>query len=431
MKTRIETTVGENFNVRDMLLMGRRMKLRERIGMLGSFMTALDDSGTNLLRREMLSPADRSVLVRDPHSGIPREMLMFGSNNYLGLASHPAVLEAVRRALDEYGAGIGGPPLLNGYSSLHRRLEERLAGLKGTESALIYSSGYGANVGIATALLQKNDVVLYDACSHASFVDGMAMSRPQQLSFRHNDLADLERLLQLHAGQTGDLYVAVEGVYSMDGDIAPLHIILPLCRRYGAILILDDAHGTGVLGATGSGTAEACGVEGLIDVTMGTFSKSFGMSGGFVAASRDLIEYMRVFSRSYMFSASLPPVVAAAVLAGLDIIEAEPERRIRLAENVAYTCRGLASIGLPVSTDSAIIALRVPADMNIRAAAAEFHHRGIFVNSIEYPAVPVSEQRFRISLMATHTFEDIDRLVDAVAAVWANTAHRREIKHAA
>ncbi len=419
MNTQHTERVGENANIRDMLLMGRRMKLRERMLMYGRFMEKLHSSGTNLLRREIQSAADRVVLVKDPGSDSLRSMVMFGSNNYLGLADHPHVLDAVRNAMITYGAGIGGPPLLNGYTALHRELEERLAALKGTGDALLFSSGYGANVGIATGLFQKQDVVLYDACSHASFVDGMVMSGVQRKAFRHNDMQDLERQLQAEAGAPGDVYVAVEGVYSMDGDAAPLARIVDLCRQHGALLILDDAHGTGVMGESGSGTAEACGVHGEIDLTMGTFSKAFGMAGGFLAASADLIDFMRVFARSYMFSASLPPVVVAAVLAGLDVIEKEPERRAQLWDNIAYAVAGFDAIGIPAGTDSAIIALRVPEEMDIRRAAAAYHEHGIFVNSIEYPAVPLREQRFRISIMATHTRDDIDRLVESTAKVWS------------
>ncbi|MBN1447394.1 MAG: aminotransferase class I/II-fold pyridoxal phosphate-dependent enzyme [Bacteroidetes bacterium] len=419
MKTTNESSVGESANIRDMLLMGRRMKLRERMLAYGQFMEQLRSGGTDLLRREVLSAADRVVLVRDPNTGHTRSMLMFGSNNYLGLANHPHVLEAVRRAMLSHGAGLGGPPLLNGYTTLHRELEARLAALKGSEDALLFSSGYGANVGIATGLFQKQDVILFDSCSHASFVDGMSLAGPQRYPFRHNDMDDLAAQLRRHVEAPGDIYVAVEGVYSMDGDTAPLARIVSLCREHAAILLLDDAHGTGVLGAHGSGTAEACGVHGQIDLTMGTFSKAFGMAGGFLAASSALIDYLRVFARSYMFSASLPPIVVAAVLAGLDIVAAEPERRERLWSNIDYAVNSLNAVGIPVRTDSAILALRVPERMNIRHAATAFHERGLFVNSIEYPAVPLREQRFRISLMATHTHEDIDRLVEATAEIWS------------
>ncbi len=431
MNATANTTVGESANIRDMLLMGRHMKLRDRMNMFSMFRASLEENNLNLLYREVLSAADRHVLVRDPRTDRARPMIMFGSNNYLGLATHPHVLKTIRNTMDLYGAGLGGPPILNGYTTLHRELEDRLAELKGSEAALLFSSGYGANIGLATALFQRQDVVLYDACSHASFVDGLVMTGARKFPFRHNDMPELERLLREHEDAAGDVFVAVEGVYSMDGDLAPLDSIVLLCRKYGAVLLLDDAHGTGVMGENGSGTAEAFHVHGEIDVTMGTFSKAFGMSGGFVTASRGLVEFLRIFARSYMFSASPPPVVVAAVLAGLNVLEKEPQRRAALHENVRYAAAGLASVGIHVRAESAIIAIHVPATMNIRRAATAYHERGLFVNSIEYPAVPLREQRFRISLMATHTHEDIDRLVEATAKIWATFDGHKELSAAA
>ena len=204
----------------------------------------------------------------------------------------------------------------------------------------------------------------------------------------------------------------------MDGDLAPLDVLVPLCKSHGAILVVDDAHGTGVMGTTGRGTAEHFGVEGQVDVTMGTFSKTFAMTGGFVAASKAIIDYLRYFARSYMFSASLPPVVIATILAGLDVIENEPELLTQLRDNVGYAAVGLQRLTFAANPSAAIIPLRVPVGMNIRKAAQRFHELGIFVNSVEYPAVPISQQRFRLSLMATHTQEDIDRLGEAVQTVW-------------
>ncbi len=375
-----------------------------------------------------MSEADRSVIVEDPSTGRRKSMLMFGSNNYLGLAAHPYVKEAASRALWEYGAGVGGPPLLNGYTGLHHELEERLAALKGCESAMLFSSGYGANVGLVTALVNQRDRVLYDAYSHASFCDGIKMADVQSLHFPHNDTARLEKMLEACCGADHDVFVGVEGVYSMDGDLAPLDRLTRLCRERGAILLLDDAHGTGVMGATGRGTAEHFGVEGLVDITMGTFSKTFATTGGFIASSGPVIDYLRYFARSYMFSASLPPVVAATVIAGLDVLEHEPDLIARLRENVSYAAAGLNWLGFDLEPDAAIIPLLVPPGMSIRKAASRFHEKGIFVNSVEFPAVPVSQQRFRVSLMATHTREDIDRLVDAVGEVWLEFA--KEGSHA-
>ena len=368
--------------------------------------------------RCVTSPADREVDTIDPVTGLSHPMLMFGSNNYLGLANHPYVIQRISRALRDFGAGIGGPPLLNGYTLLHAELERQLAQFKGTDDALVFSSGYGANVGLVTGLMNPTDVVLYDAYSHASFCDGVKMAGVRSYRFPHNDLAQLEKLLRSHTSPDHDTYVGVEGVYSMDGDVAPLDRLVPLCEAYGAILILDDAHGTGVMGKTGHGTAEYFGVEGRIPITMGTFSKTFAVSGGFVAGQKRVVDYLRFFARSHMFSASLPPMVIAAVLGGLDVLRNEPDRLQRLRDNVSYAAAGLQSIGFQVHPDAAIIPLTVPAGMDIRRAGRLFHERGVFLNSIEYPAVPISQQRFRVSMMATHTFDDIDVLIDTIDRIW-------------
>ncbi len=420
MKPDVEYRGGEDFDLKKMLMRGRHMRLAERTALFAEFMRDLGTHKEMLCLRCITSAADRTVMVQDPETGATRPMLMFGSNNYLGLATHPTLRTHACEALQSYGAGVGGPPLLNGYTALHRSLEHRLAALKGTDDALIFSSGYAANVGLVSALMSRNDMVFYDAYSHASFSDGMHLAGVTAHRFEHNDLADLRRLLASRKrSTTGDTYVAVEGVYSMDGDVAPLRELLTLCTAHGAILIVDDAHGTGVLGAHGGGTAEHCGVEGQIPITMGTFSKTFAVTGGFVAASKPVIDYLRFFARSYMFSASLSPVSIATVLAGLDVLQEEPERMWALRQNVAYAAAGLRRLGFDVQPEAAIIPLLVPPGMDIRRAARLFHEDGIFVNSIEYPAVPVDQQRFRISIMATHTGNDIDRLVASVRTVWA------------
>ncbi len=418
---------GENFDLRDMLLRGRHMRLADRTRFFGGFLRDLEEHGELLTRRCITSAADREVRVADPATGATRPMLMFGSNNYLGLATHPHLRARTAAALEEFGAGVGGPPLLNGYTTLHRELEQRLAALKGTEDALVFASGYAANVGLVAGLMQKTDTVYYDAYSHASFCDGMKMAGVQAHCFPHNDLNALRALL-VAAGteRTGDRYVAVEGVYSMDGDLAPLPELVAVCREFDAMLLVDDAHGTGVMGANGGGTAEHFGVKDAIAISMGTFSKTFAVTGGFIAGPKPVIDYLRYFARPYMFSASLSPVVVATVLAGLDVLEQEPERRWHLKQNIAYAAACLNRIGFDVHPETAIIPLIVPAWMDIRHASRLFHEKGIFVNSIEYPAVPVTQQRFRISIMATHTGDDIERLTRAVGEVWHACRHNQE-----
>jgi glycine C-acetyltransferase len=410
---------GENFDLRDILIKGRKMSFHKKLDFFSDFIKGLTVRKEMQHMRCITSAADRQVDVIDSYTGHVKRMLMFGSNNYLGLANHPYVKEYVSRIIIKFGTGIGGPPLLNGYTILHKELEERLALLKGCEDALIFSSGYGANVGLITALLTSNDLVIHDKYSHASFSDGIKMSGAGSIHFPHNDIDELEKCLT-RIGVKGDqnIFVGVEGVYSMDGDIAPLDRVLPICKSNNAILILDDAHGTGVMGNSGRGTAEHFGIDGEIDISMGTFSKTFAASGGFVAASKPVINYLRFFARSYMFSASAPPTVIASVLAGLDVLENESELIKKLKKNINYTAKRLKELGFESNNLTPIFPLKVPGGMKIREASFKFHQKGIFLNSIEYPAVPVSQQKFRISIMATHTKEDIDRLMASIEEIW-------------
>ena len=376
-------------------------------------------SETFTYKRTVLSAADRQVTVRDPFTSANRDMLMFASNNYLGLATHPHVLYRVRKAIDQYGCGIGGPPLLNGYIRLIEELEERLADFKCQEAAMVFSSGFMGNFGIISALAELNDIIIYDELSHASFYDGIKLTKAKAIPFAHNDMQQLERLVHGCAvGLKGTLFICTEGVYSMDGDTAPLDRISEIATSVGAILIVDDAHGTGVLGERGSGTASHFQCERDIDITMGTFSKVFASCGGFVTASADIIEYLRYHARSYIFSASIPPVVAATVLGGLEVLEKEPWLQQALLRNVEYAIRKLSPFGFFAKPEAAIITLKLPKGMNIRNAAYLYHQKNIFVNPVEYPAIPFGKERFRISLMATHTKEDIDQLATATEEVW-------------
>jgi glycine C-acetyltransferase len=416
------TTPGSNYSdlpLLDVLLQGRRLAFRERTALFSRFFGGLlrhEPMGGMFFRR-VLSPADREVLVRN-HDGSTQRMLMFGSNSYLGLPTHPHVKARVREALDRWGAGAGGPPMLNAYLGLHRALEERLAAFEGTEDAVLFGSGYSANVGLMSSIPSTNDAVLYDDFSHASFLDGLRLGGHTGVAFPHNDLAALETHLEALRDQPGDRFVGVEGVYSMDGDLAPLDRLVELCRRYDAVLIVDDAHGTGVTGG-GHGTAQHFGVHGQVDAVMGTFSKAFAVTGAFVAGSKAFVDYLRLVARAYVFSSSLSPPTVATVMAGLDIIEQEPERHARLMDNARYVAAGLRRLGFPTHEGSAIFSLLVPTSMSIRPMAFAFHRRGLFLNHVEFPAVKPAAQRFRISVMANHTREDLDRLLTAVEEVWA------------
>lgn len=359
-----------------------------------------------------LSDEDRTV-----------SMLMFGSNNYLGLANHPKVKERVARAIDKWGCGVAGPPLLNGYCSLIEELEARLAHQKGQEDTLIYSSGYAANVGMVSGLVQSADSVFYDAYSHSSFIDGLRLAGARGTRFPHNDATELANTIAGRRRRPGtDTYIAIEGVYSMDGDIADLPNIAKVARQNDAILIVDDAHGSGVIGDRGHGVGEYYGLSDQIDVLMGTFSKSFAVSGGFISSSKAIVEMLRWFSRAYMFSASPSPTVISAVLAGLDVLDNEPDRIRRLKRNVEFCSQELNALahGFQTLPNTAILVLPVPQSVNIRRMNQHFEEAGIFLNPVEYPAVALEEQRFRISLSADHTKQDIRRLVEVTDEIWSH-----------
>lgn len=371
------------------------------------------------VKRVVHTPAGSHVTIRDNITGELKPVVMFGSNNYLGLANHPEIQERMTAYTEQYGIGLGGPPLLNGTTALHKLLESRIAELKGTDETLLFTSGFGANTGMIAALAGKHDTLIVDNLCHASIITASQQIKSRCYRFKHNDMADLEKALS-RAQKEGSVnrFVVVEGIYSMDGDMAPLDRVYELTRRYDGFLIVDDAHGTGIIGTTGGGTAEHFGLEGKIDLIMGTFSKALASSGGFVCGKRPLIELLRFYAKTYFFSAAAPPVLVAQVLAGLDIMAANPALRTTLMDNVAYIVNGLNQAGFQVSTDSAIIPVYVPENADIRAISRQLEEAGIFINHIEYPAVPANRQRFRISVMATHTKTDMDRLINGFVDVY-------------
>ena len=396
--------------------------LRQRLELIAPLVEARLRGPGALHRRVLASAMEREVEMLDPATGRTRKMLMFGSNNYLGLANHPHVRERVIKAIERYGPGLGATPLIGGYTDLHRELEARLSELKRAEDTIIFSSGYTANMAVLRTLPNRRDVIVADQSVHASVADGLrGGSQKRVLWFRHNDVSDLQRVLDRHVpDHEQDVFVAIEGVYSMEGDIAPLAEIVSLCRARKAITILDDAHGDGVMGAHGRGTPEHCGVEGQLDVVVGTFSKAFASVGGFVSGTRAMVDYLRAFARAYMFSTSPPPVVLATVLGGLEVLEREPERITALHDNSRYVAQRLRHIGVRVDSEGAIIPLKIPSGIDIRDMGRRFQDAGLFMNAIEYPAVSLKAQQFRIDIMATHTRADLDRLVDTIAQVGAH-----------
>jgi 8-amino-7-oxononanoate synthase len=342
-----------------------------------------------------------------------RKMIMLGSNNYLGLANHPQVKEAAIEAIKKYGSGCAGTRLLNGNLDIHVKLEEKLATFFRKDAALTFSTGYQTNLGIITSLAGKHDVVVIDKLDHASIIDACRLSYAEVKKFRHNDLESLDYALK-ESGNRGKL-VVVDGVYSMEGDIAPLPDIVKVCRKYGARLMVDDAHGIGVLGKTGRGTVEHFGLEKDVDIIMGTYSKSLASIGGFVAASEEVIHYMKHTSRPLIFSASPPPASVAAVIAALDIIDREPERRERLWHTTNKMMQAFKQMGFDTGVaETPIIPLVIGEMERTFLMWKNLFDAGVFVNSVMPPATTPGRCLIRTSYMATHTDEMLDRALGAI-----------------
>jgi 8-amino-7-oxononanoate synthase len=350
------------------------------------------------------------------------ERVMLGSNNYLGLTRDPRVKGAARRALDEYGTALTGSRFLNGTIPLHLELERELADWMGTEDALTFTTGYQANVGCLSTLLAPGDTVICDSGDHASIMDGVAMSRAKLRPFRHNRLDKLESMLERAAGDGGGVLVVVDGVFSMEGDVCDVPRVAELCRAHGARLMVDEAHGVGVLGARGAGATEALAAEDVVDLRMGTFSKSLASCGGFIAGPADVIDFLRIQARAFMFTASAVPAALGAALEALRIIRSPegPELLLRLRENAEYLERGLEERGFTVvhsgataADGSALVTPVVPVLVGDDWKAALFwkalYDGGLYTNVALYPAVERGGALLRTSVMATHEREHLDR----------------------
>ncbi len=345
-----------------------------------------------------------------------RRMVMIGSNNYLGLTNHPKVKEAAIEAIKKYGTGCAGSRFLNGTLNIHVELEEKLARFMRKEAALVFSTGFQVNLGVISALVGKDDIVIIDKMDHASIIDGCRLSFGEVKKFRHNDMNDLERMLREY--ESKDKLIVVDGVFSMEGDIAQLHEIIALAKSYGARVMVDDAHGIGVLGQTGRGTAEHFGLEEEVDLIMGTYSKSLASIGGFIAGSADVIHYVKHTARPLIFSASPPPASVASVSAALDIIENEPERRKTLWRNTNKMFKGFTELGFEVGPSrTPIIPIVVGDNENAFVMAMMLQEEGIFANVAVSPAVPNGRALIRTSYMATHTEEQLNKVLMAFEKV--------------
>jgi 8-amino-7-oxononanoate synthase len=357
------------------------------------------------------------------------ERIMLGSNNYLGLTADPRVMQGARDALERYGTGLTGSRLLNGTLDLHLQLEREIADWMGTEEALVFTTGHQANVGTLGTILSPGDTVVADSGDHASIFDGCLLSRAKLRPFRHNRLDKLEKMLERAAEDGGGVLVVVDGVFSMEGDVAPLPQIADLCRAHGARLMVDEAHGAGVLGARGAGTAELFGVEDRVDLRMGTFSKSLASCGGFIAGSHEVIDFLRITSRAFLFTAAAVPAAVGAALAALRIVRSEdgPALFARVLENASYLNRGLHELGFhvvepqPLPDGSTVVTPIVPVvvgdDWKAVLLWRALYDAGVFVNVALHPAVPPAGALLRTSVMATHDRATLDRALERFAAV--------------
>jgi 8-amino-7-oxononanoate synthase len=352
------------------------------------------------------------------------ERVMLGSNNYLGLTNDPRVLAGARDALDRYGTGLTGSRLLNGTIDLHLDLERELAEWMGTEEAIVFTTGHQANVGCLGTLLGPGDTVIADSADHASILDGCLLSRAKLRPFRHGRLDKLETMLQRAAGDGGGVLVVVDGVFSMEGDVADLPPIVELCRAHGARLMVDEAHAAGVLGARGAGASELLGVEAEVDLRMGTFSKSLASCGGFIAGPHEVVDFLRISSRAFLFTAAAVPAAVGAALAALRIVRSDegPPLFARVLENAAYLREGLAALGFDVVDDplgqtTPIVPVVVGDDWKAVLLWRALYDAGVYVNVALHPAVPPAGALLRTSVMATHDRPTLDRALAAFADV--------------
>ncbi len=346
-----------------------------------------------------------------------QKRIMLGSNNYLGLTHHPKVLEAASRALSRYGSGCTGSRFLNGTLDLHVQLEGALAEFLGKEDCLVFSTGYLANVGLISGLVGRGETVFLDKLDHASIVDGAKMSFGETERFNHGDLAGLERKLE-RAGSIKGAMIVVDGIYSMEGDIADIPNLVRAARKYGAALAVDDAHSLGVLGPNGDGTAAHFGMTDDVDIIAGTFSKSLASIGGFVSGSENVINYIRHHSRPLIFTASLPPANTAGVLAALEVLRTDTARRERLWANTRRLHEGFRSYGFEIGpTETPIVPVLIGTMENTFVMWRRLFDAGVFTNPVMPPAVQPSQCRLRTSVMATHTFDQIDFCLEKFASI--------------
>lgn len=390
--------------------------IMQRAGLFDEYARHTRSLKHDYYRRVSLNGSLPEMSIIDSHTGNPKNMIYMASNDYLNLTRHPRVIEAGIKAVEKYGAGAGSVPLLGGTLDIHVELEKKIAKFKGCEDAILFTSGYGANTGSLLALLQEKDIAIMDRLVHASIIDGCRNTNMK--FFQHNNLNSLERILAISQSKYRTKLVVVDGVYSMDGDIAPLDKIVEMAHAYGAYVMVDEAHATGVIGKNGKGTPEYFGIEGKVDIVAGTFSKALGGVGGFVAAKKELVELLHFYSRAYMFSTAPTPQVCGSLIEALNVIEDEPQIRKNLWDNIHYFRAHLVDLGFDINgSETAIFPIIIGDDFKVKEACRMLHERGIYANLVLYPAVPRKLARLRMSLMATHTREHLDRALEVLEDV--------------
>lgn len=362
--------------------------------------------------RAISSEQDPEVIING------KKVLMFGSNCYSGLVNDPRIKEAAIEATRKYGTGCAGSPFLNGTLDLHKQLEARLAEYIGKEDVMIYSTGFGVNLGVVSTLTGREDYILWDEQDHASIIEGRRLSFSQQMKYKHNDMASLEKQLQKCDPDKIKLIVT-DGVFSMEGDVADVKTIVQLAKKYNATVMVDEAHGIGVFGEGGRGVCHHFGVADDVDLIMGTFSKSFASLGGFIATDKEITNYLRHHSRSYIFTASITPASTAAALKAIDIMIAEPERQANLWKLTNYALDGFRNMGCEIgNTSTPIIPLFIRDNFKTFAITRDLLEEGIFVNPVVSPAVAPQDTLIRFSLMATHTMEQVTTALEKIQKVF-------------
>jgi glycine C-acetyltransferase len=384
--------------------------------LLNTLKTELDAmAAAGTMKRELPLKTPQGAVVEVEGKG---EVIMLTSNNYLGLADHPAIVEAAEKAERDYGYGLASVRFICGTQTIHRQLEERIASFFGTEDTILYGSCWNANEGLFQTVALEQDAIISDELNHASIIDGIRLAKARKERFKNRDMADLRRALEA-TRDTRNKVIMTDGVFSMEGSLAPLPEMVSLAKEYGAFLVVDDSHGTGVLGKTGRGTAEELGVFGRIDAYTSTLGKALGGShGGFTTGPKVLVEYLRQKSRPYLFSNTLPPAVVMGSMAALDLLEKDASLVTRLHENTAHFRQGLTSRGVKVREGiHPIVPILIGDTAKAISMSAELLDRGIYVSGFGFPVVPQGQARLRCQVSAAHTREHLDRAIDAIAQV--------------